>query len=163
MNKVETEDDHLVPSEKYAKEFEPGGLPIAPDGGIAPGFGSESPPVQQGIDESVCRRGPCRHYWHLVTDFPSGNPDSTWTDLGIPKPRQHNHACLVNIGMETDLTEDFVYQCNRWDPITPRESDEISMRRELYYREHPEFAIEHVDLKAMDDEGGDNGTDTAQG
>ena len=118
-----------------------GAIPIAPDGGIVPGYGSVAPAPQAPESAWICKRGPCRHFWHLSSEFPAGNPESTWegltdplTGAPVPKPKQHSYSCLVQLGYEMDLTEDTVFDCNRWDPIDPddREIVERGRRRDLY-------------------------------
>jgi hypothetical protein len=90
------------------------------------------------MESSMCAKGPCRHYWRLVTLADSGNPAGTWEALGIPEPRQHTHVCLVNPGMETDLGDDFVFECSRWDPIIPADLHQLEARRKKYLDAHPE-------------------------
>jgi hypothetical protein len=47
--------------------------------------------------------------------------------------RQHNHVCLVQPGTEMVMTDDMVYDCNRWDPI----ASETLARREKRRRTLP--------------------------
>ncbi len=112
--------------------------PMGDDGGPVPGAGIGQPagPPKWDADNSVCARGPCQHYWHLATTFPSGNPADTWEALKLKEPHQHHHLCLVHEGLETDLTDDCVFECSRWDPNPPSEARET--RRETYYEAHPE-------------------------
>jgi hypothetical protein len=141
LEKRERDEIRVVPGEKHYADFSPGVAPIAPDGGVMPGYGIEPSSAPPGVspEQFVCLRGPCRHYWHLVTLAPDGNPQGTWEALGIPEPKQHHHTCLVNPGVETDLNDDCVFSCSRWDPIAPGESREIDLRRRLYLDAHPEF------------------------
>lgn len=144
MEKIEEPGKVVLSQEKHYSDFEPGAIPIAPDGGIVPGYGAEPlpPAIQLTAQNSVCVRGPCRYYWHVVTDFPAGNPESTWdgklidpkTGLPVTKPQQHNHSCLVQPGLEMDMTEDVIFACNRWDPVDPQSDEalEREARRELY-------------------------------
>jgi hypothetical protein len=87
----------------------------------------------------VCMRGPCRHYWHVVTMAQEGNPEDTWEHLGIEAPRAHHYVCLVNPGMETEFTDDTVYECSRWEPMTEGELVQLGKRRRSFYQRHPEF------------------------
>ena len=91
-------------------------------------------------DYFVCLRGPCRHYWHLVTMANIGNPAETFEALGIPVPRKHNHVCLVNPGMETTIGNDNVFECSRWEPQSTSDLIQIRVRREAYFDKHPEHA-----------------------
>ena len=135
MEKVENEDHEkvVIPSEKHYADFAPAAVPTAPDGGIAPGFGLEQVvPLPSTADQFVCLRGPCKHYWHLVTTAGEGNPEGTWAALGISTPRQHHRTCTVNPGMETDLTDDCVFECSRWDPVPPHDLVQLNARRRAY-------------------------------
>ena len=94
----------------------------------------------------VCLRGPCRFYWELETFMASGNPQTTWDpEIGlkdehgkpIRMPRQVNRTCLVHPGTETELTEDVVYNCSRWDPMSPREVRAREKRIAKYFRNYP--------------------------
>jgi hypothetical protein len=163
VNKIENEDKIVVPSEKHYADFEPSAPPVAPDGGIAPGFALEQPtaPPAVSAENFICVRGPCRHYWHLVTTSGAGNPKGTWDALGRAEPRQHSHTCIANAGMETDLTDDAVFECSKWDPITPEEQGLVQLRRQTYYATHPEFApdVAAVELtETVDEEEEGDGT-----
>jgi hypothetical protein len=136
--------------------------PIAPDGGFAPGAGvgmpSSAPPADP--EHFVCLRGPCRHYWELVTYMGAGNPEDTWAELGIREPRQINRSCLAHSGTETELTENCVFACNLWDPLSPREARKREKRRERHFRRYPEHrSIEdEATIAGIDDEEIENGT-----
>jgi len=138
MQKVSNDEDEktVVPSEKHYADFEPAVVPVAPDGGIPLGYAMDQPVAPPSVtpENFVCVRGPCRHYWHIVTMAGEGNPKSTWAELGLPEPRQHSHTCLANPGMETDLTDDCVYECSKWDPRMPEENALVQIRRDRYYK-----------------------------
>jgi hypothetical protein len=129
-------------------DVEIGGLAAAPDGGIAPGPIGDTPQVPAATPEQfICLRGPCRYYWQLETFFASGNPTSTWDpehglkdEHGNPlrQPSQISRSCLVHPGTETELTDDLVYDCSRWDPLTPREAKRREKRRSRYLKLHPD-------------------------
>lgn len=110
---------------RYA-DFEPA---PAPAGGPSLGYGLEPAEVAPPMEESICARGPCRHYWRMVSSAPMGNPAGTFEALGLPEPRQHNHVCLAHPGTETDLGDDQVFDCNRWDPIPARALARRARRR----------------------------------
>lgn len=123
---------------------EPGLSPgIMPDamplgiGGPGMAIGQPEPVPPRTPDHFVCMRGPCRHYWHVVTMAHAGNPESTWKELGIPAPRKHNHVCLRGIE-EMELEEDNVFECSLWDPMDEKDLVKLRTRREVYYRKHPE-------------------------
>ena len=142
------DDKSRTPIEQY-KDVELGGLPpIAPDGGFAPGPVGMPPGVDAATPANfMCLRGPCRHYWQIETFMASGNPKETWgpdglkdPDTGLPLrvPRQISRSCVANPGHETELTEDCVYDCNRWDPLSPREVRGRDKRAAKYLKLHPE-------------------------
>lgn len=163
------------PAAKF-DDIEPAPLPpMGTDGAPVPGAGIGLPagPPKWTADNSVCMRGPCRYYWYLVTTFPSGNPADTWEAIEVPEPHQHHHLCLVHPGLETDLTDDCVYKCSRWDPQPPCAAREA--RRESYYEAHPEHRpapdapeddlppIEDLDDETDDDQPEDtDGTDRTE-
>ncbi len=138
MEKSSRHDD-----EDQDDDFTPAMVPVASDGGIDPkvaalAVGSPSPAPPRTTEHFVCMRGPCRHYWRLVTMTNAGNPEGTWEALGIAEPRQHHHTCLVNPGYETDFGDDNAFECNKWDPLSEQELVTIRTHREAYYEKHPE-------------------------
>ncbi len=132
MEKTESEDKYLSLSADRFSEFEPSAVPIAPDGGIAPGYGADQIPAPLPAEAKtfICLRGPCRFYWQTQSEFPYGNPEGTF-EPG-KEPRSISRACLTHPGVHMDLTEDTVYDCNRWDPLEQRELDGLAERRDLY-------------------------------
>ncbi len=137
----QSEDDkHKDPKAKM-EGWEPSPLPpIAADGGFAadPGVGNMPVIPDWTPDNTMCLRGPCKHYWHLVTMTEAGNPDGTWEALGIKEPRQHDHTCLVQLGLETDLGENCVHKCSKWEPMTALEKATRQAGRDEYFAQHPE-------------------------
>lgn len=105
QQEVDDDDGTKATREKYS-DFQPSATanPVQHPELVGIGQVKPVPPVE----DMVCLRGPCRHYWHLVTLGPDGDPDGL---------RQHHHTCLVQPGRETDLGDDFVYECSRWDPV----------------------------------------------
>jgi hypothetical protein len=113
-------------------------IPAAPDGGPAIGaiaVGQPTPAPERTPENFICLRGPCQHYWHLVTMADAGNPHETWEALGIEPPRQHHHVCLVNPGYETSFADDNAFECSKWSPYTKDELIQIKIRREKYHKE----------------------------
>ncbi len=146
-DELEDDDDIKAPRERYAN-IEPADLPvIGPDGGFAPGAVGVPPSVPAATPENfVCLRGPCRHYWQRSTFMASGNPDSTWgedglkdVDTGEPlrEPRQIDRTCLAHPGTETELTEDTVYECSRWVPVSPLRRLTDGLRKLVHLKLHP--------------------------
>jgi hypothetical protein len=111
-------------SRKFAKryeDFEPGSIPVASDGGPTPGFGAAPPVVAPPFETtSLCMAGPrgqCRHHWRVVSSAPAGNAPGTWEHLKIPEPKAHFHTCLAQPGRETELDDDTIFECNRYEPL----------------------------------------------
>ncbi|MBT8452999.1 MAG: hypothetical protein KJO40_13605 [Deltaproteobacteria bacterium] len=157
MQKRDGGEKRKASADHYA-DFEPAPLPVAPDGGIAAtGIAPLSPVPAATPRNMVCLRGPCRHYWELTTYLGSGNPADTWAELGVREPRQLNRSCLAHPGTETELTEDCAFDCNRWDPLSPREMRKRERRRKRYYRRHPDDQpLEELPtIAGFDDEGDD--------
>lgn len=158
-----TRDPSSNSAERRYADFKPSPAPIGPGGSLMPDLGAVGQPAEvPAFDEEhvVCVRGPCRHYWHLVTTVGEGNPASTWEALGRDPPRQHSHTCLANPGMETEFEDDAVYECNRWDPYTDAELAARDERRQLYQiRSRAEAPVERVE-DAVDDDGDDDDKET---
>lgn len=156
-----SEDEKHKDPKATMEEWEPSPLPpIAPDGGFAPDMVGNPEPIPEWTPEnSICLRGPCTHYWHLVTMSEAGNPKGTWEALGVSEPRQHNHTCLVHPGLETDLTENNVYGCSKWAPMSIGDRERCKAVREAYFAEHPEHRAEEEngDKGISGIEGGGNG------
>lgn len=132
--------------DSYA-DFEPAPLSIGPDGAPQLGALGLPPPIPAATPQNfVCLRGPCRFYWQMETFMSSGNPAATWGPDGlkdesghaIRAPRQILRTCLAHPGTETELTEDCVFDCNLWDPLTTREVKRREKRRSKYLKLHPD-------------------------
>lgn len=131
--------------------LEPAPIPVAPDGGIAPGWGNERPELAPPPTPEfhVCARGPCRHYWELAVHFHAGNATGSWGELGVRAPRQLMRSCLVHAGTETEFHDDVVYACDRWDPLEPEELAAREARRRRYLERHPDIAAAVAAMEAM--------------
>lgn len=151
MNEATDPPDDFPKQKSPTDQYRLTELPAIPMGpGLVPQIGpvgqSKGPPAATPAT-FICLRGPCRHYWELETYFDAGNPESTWDpEIGlkdadgkpVPKPNQHTRTCLAHVGTETELTDDTVYNCNRWSPLTPREVKKLTKLRRTYFRRHPE-------------------------
>lgn len=120
------------------ESYNPPALPVGPDGGIDGELASAMIGQPAGVPARtpanfICLRGPCQHYWHLVTMAQEGNPEATWAHLGIEAPRQHHHTCLINPGAETDFGDDNAYECSKWDPVEESELVALQKRRDSYH------------------------------
>lgn len=89
-------------------------LPVGPGGDFIPGIGNyEQEPLPPATPEHfVCLRGPCKHYMELRQNFPVGNSAGTLERL----PVQISRSCLRLVGVEIELTDTTVRDCNQWDP-----------------------------------------------
>lgn len=160
MEKHDGGEKRKAPGDHY-QDIEQPPLAIAPDGGIAPDMVGPPTPVPAATPQNfVCLRGPCRHYWELTTWMGSGNPAETWAELGVREPRQISRSCLAHPGTETELTEDCAFECNRWDPLSPREVRKREKRRARHYRRHPDHrpvedlpTIAGIDDEELEDDG----------
>lgn len=134
----EDPDKRAVPSERLADE-EPGPLPpMAPDGGIMPMPLDLPPPLPKAVpEEFVCLRGPCRHYVELTSLAEVEVKVEGW------QPVQKNRYCRVLQGAYLDLTEDSVFECNRWDPPRTRDpyEEDREQRQKEYLAAHPECVV----------------------
>ena len=137
-------DKSKAPLDQYQNvELSP--IVVAPDGGAVIPVGQPAAVPAATPENFICLRGPCRHYWHLETFMASGNPKGTWGPGGLKDadgkpirvPRQINRTCLAHPGTETELTEDCVYECNKWSPLTPGELGDREKRAEKYYKINP--------------------------
>lgn len=100
-------------------DFEPSPLPpMAPDGGpIIPPVRS-LPVIPEG--QGLCSSGPggvCAHYHRMVIALDAQRP----IDGSDPVPVEKVvHTCYPHPGIETDLGEQHVFECNRYTPSTQR-------------------------------------------
>lgn len=158
------EDDEVEPKRPGGgfESWAPGPLPpIAPDGGPAPQVPDLPDPIPAATEGNfICLRGPCRHYWEIELPFESGNPKGAFAELGLRTPRQIARSCVCG-PREMELTDNCVYACNRWDPLTPEETAARSARRDRYLAEHPEVLTDSDIDDAI--EGDDDEPDLAKG
>lgn len=127
--KIQTDEDKTKSLADNFSDFEPGPGPVGMN--PPPGAHFQSPP-EPALEDSLCVQGPCKHYWHMKTSFPHGNPAGTFKPGEEPKKLWH--TCLANPGYETDLAGTAVYECNRYAPSYPKELAELENRRKDYLR-----------------------------
>jgi len=112
---ADPDDDYDPKVLKLKDKFEgfvPSPLPLAPDGGVAPGPPIALSSIPEAIPANfVCLRGPCRYYFEIASHFEGEAPE------GIT-PKQFSRVCTVVKGVETDITDNVIYACNMWAPIT---------------------------------------------
>lgn len=149
---------HVDPGSKLA-DVELGPIAMGPN--LTPLLGpvGSTPPIPDATPELfVCLRGPCRHYWQFSSHIESGNPKETWDpEIGlkdeegnpIKQPRQINRVCLVHPGVETELDDNLVYDCSRWDPLSAREVRRQEKAKAKYYKRHPEHAPNFVPVTRL--------------
>lgn len=92
-------------------------------------LGDPEPVPERTPENLICLNGPCRYFWSMETMGHSGNPASYWRELGVAPPRQRHLSCLRDPSGETDFTDDNVYTCNQWDPMTREETVALLERR----------------------------------
>lgn len=121
--------------------FEPSPLPpISPDG--APKLSSlrviADPPPR------LCEAGPCRHYHRFGIQLDVQSPigvrvmdgDKHGQIIGQAAQEfrvQTHHFCYPETGVETNLGELPVTHCSRWDPLLPKDLEEVEGRRSTYW------------------------------
>lgn len=133
MPPVTHDDDPTYAPRDKLGDLEPdiGPLPVDADGGLNPAMLSVAPelPLPAATpDNFVCLRGPCTYYWEFHTR-------AEVISVGAEgQPMQLNRVCTY-IGRVTELEEDCVFFCSRWDPEEPDENREH--RREAFYAKHP--------------------------
>lgn len=139
-NPVGTDDeDRPQLGSRDADEFAPAPLPVGPDGNPTPGVVGLPDPLPPATPEHwICLRGPCRHYMRMVGVAELGNPEGTFEKDAIP--RQHYHWCLGIPGQYTDMGEDMIFECNRWDPVDEDAPEHLARerRRSKYLQLHPD-------------------------
>lgn len=137
------------PKSKFQDGFEPGPLQIGPDGGIqvSPQAKAIPPPP------SLCEAGPCRNYHRFVTQLDAERPIGGAIEqgehhgrvTGDPGPAPFHMVahryCYPTVGIETELDDLPVLDCNRWEPVgddydTARA---VAERKEQYQRELAEW------------------------
>ncbi len=113
-----------VPQDQYA-DFVPSPLPVNPENGSLIPLPLEEAPPAPSVDAEnmICCRGSCRYFWHVETIGPDG---------GISGLRQHSYTCF-RTGMEMNLGDDCVFDCDQWDPWDPIEYREREARRDHYH------------------------------
>lgn len=86
--------------------------PVAPDGGLL----LEPAPLNAlpEAEESLCSVGPCRYFHELTLSLDAQEP--LGQETGVRTHRNTVRTCYPSPGIEADLGEETVYQCNRWDP-----------------------------------------------
>lgn len=131
---------HDIPG-KLAEGFEGAPLHISPDGGIAMSpEARELPPPPR-----ICEQGPCRNYHRFTHQLDAEQPiggDVEQGELhgkvtGDPGPKlfykKTHHYCYPTAGIELELGEMPMLECNRWDPIQ-YEDAALRERRDAFYR-----------------------------
>jgi len=97
----------------------------------AEGVGMPAPIPEATPVNMACLRGPCRHYWEVEQFHESSNPADT---PGL-KNRRIIRACICG-PRETDITDETVYSCNKWDPEVDSDRDD---RRNAWEEANPEI------------------------
>jgi hypothetical protein len=125
-------------AERLTTQFTPSQMPpLAPDGGLLLEPAAIDP-LSAG-EESLCAVGPCRHFHELVLSIDAQEP--LGEETGERRHRNTVRTCYPSPGIEADLGEETVYECNRWDPESDYDVDERRLRRERA-RQRRDDAIE---------------------
>ncbi|HZJ67658.1 MAG TPA: hypothetical protein VFD36_29345 [Kofleriaceae bacterium] len=148
-------------------DVELGQMAFGPDGTPSVGIGPGASVPQADPRLFICLRGPCVHYWQRETFFASGNPKATWDDLVDPEtgekvrmPRQVDRTCTAHPGTETELTDELVYDCTKWVPMTPRQVRKRERARRRYYKNYPDHDPAFVPIERV--KGSSHGTRRGQ-
>lgn len=107
--------------------------PIGPDG-VPVADASAPPPLRLPpyTPENVPCLRQCRHYMHAVCHFDHGNRGL------VKEPIEHREFCTALPGVLLELTRDSpAFECNRWNPLPPKEVSELEHAREMYFQKHP--------------------------
>jgi hypothetical protein len=131
MPPIKDGEDKVIHGGQMWEDVEPQVSPVpGPDGGpVVSGYLGEAPPVPKaGAHTLLCLSGPCKYYfeWHTRADVDTRGLEQ--------EPRQLNRVCTAIPGVHNDLTDDCVYVCNRWDPLTRAEVRALEGRRNQYRR-----------------------------
>lgn len=101
--------------------------PMAPDGGFMPSPMGEPASIPEATPETmICMAGPCRHYVEQSAWFPSGNVE------GSPgyNARETVRYCDRLRSAHISLTDEIIFDCNAWIPLSPAETKERAKNRE---------------------------------
>ncbi len=108
-------DDFVIdPLDSLMEDTNFGQLPVTPDGKFTPATEAFEPdPIPEATPETfICLRGPCRYYVEQKTHFGAGNVAGSLDHV----PVMVNRRCSVIYGYEIVLTDEIMYDCNKWDP-----------------------------------------------
>lgn len=108
-------------------------------GGFQPvvgGVGMPEPIPAATPENLICLRGPCRYYHQATQFFGAGNPKGT---PGV-KNELLASMCTFPVGSPIDLTDECVFDCNKWDPDVGQAREERDARRELWRATNPDAA-----------------------
>lgn len=115
---------------------------------------SQSPNPAPPFDEehAMCLKGPCRHFWRIVTHLDTMNAGTL-----EKQPIKISMSCLRQPGMEMDLSGDEpILQCNQWEPMQVFEIAERERLRDNYH----EIVMAREQSMPIDDaDGGGEDTD----
>lgn len=119
------EDDRVDPFDSLLEEEGQVGV-FSPQGVLADPIGPEDPIPEATEANMICLRGPCRHYVEITKRFKAGN-------RGMDRQfRQATRFCNVLTSEWIDLTDEAVFDCSRWEPMTPAELTQIRVKRDQF-------------------------------
>lgn len=109
--------------------------PMSPDGGFAPTMNFQPEPIPEAtLENFICLRGPCRHYFEARNPFPAGNAAGTFA----APPTQTTRYCKA-MTPPLDLTDEVMYECNTWHPLRSAEKFALEEARDEWWNANPEF------------------------
>lgn len=129
-------DDSLIDPLDALLSAEPSAAPVPGPDGFFPNIVMDPEPLPEATPEHfICLRGPCRHYMETSVMFPASNPRGQ-----LKKPKQITRMCSALPQTYMDLTDENVYTCSKWSPLTPAELTAEEQLREDYYQRNPQIS-----------------------
>lgn len=108
--------DHKHPQQDMIEDFEAGPMPM-------PGVPSNVRPTALAPQPPrLCALGPCRHYHRVRFQMDAQEP---LHGSGAPLRLKTLHSCYAQVGVDTDMTDTHVFECNRYDPVDPISDAEL--------------------------------------
>jgi hypothetical protein len=100
----------IDPTERLSETFRASPIDAGPDGMTAPV--PVTPPSEHAL-VPICQLGPCVRYHEIRTRFDAQEPED---GSGGPIYTHPTRTCYPAAGIEIDITEHPVRDCNLWEP-----------------------------------------------
>lgn len=128
------------PSERVAAGFVPSAIQVGPDGAPAP---IPVAPLPERELVTLCQLGPCVRYHELRTKLDAQDPqDGSERHVYVSTTR----TCYPSPGIEMDLSETPVRDCNLWEPRI--DVAETRLRHRQAYQRTKEGAEQWAEYEA---------------